>query len=195
MYLLISLLVIIFQGRYSDTIIDSNYTLEEALSGMEIPADIRRSLVLVDVNYYSFDGRLHRGQVVIHKALAEDIRKVFRVIEEERFPVGKVVPIVRYGWSDELSMKDNNTSAFNYRRVKGTRVLSYHARGRAIDINPMQNPFCKRGVCSPEGAEYRKDRPGTILISSRITAEFIRLGWKWGGRWRSSKDYQHFEKR
>jgi hypothetical protein len=88
----------------------------------------------------------------------------------------------------------NNTSAFNYRKVTGGKVLSMHAYGYAIDINPVQNPYIKGRVVLPEGAIYKPYRPGTLTRSSPVVMEFIRLGWTWGGSWKSLKDYQHFEK-
>ncbi|MCU7497078.1 MAG: M15 family metallopeptidase [Ignavibacteria bacterium] len=176
-------------------VIDSRMTLEEATSGLKIPSPLKKSLSLVSVNYYSFDGRLHEGQVLVQSKLAGEIREIFREIEESRFPVAKVVPIVKYGWSDSLSMSDNNTSAFNYRLVKGTKVMSAHATGRAIDINPLQNPQIKRGKASPLGAKYDIKVPGTITPSSPVAKAFTRRGWKWGATWRSTKDYQHFEKK
>jgi hypothetical protein len=91
-------------------------------------------------------------------------------------------------------MKDNNTSAFNYRVISGTRTFSTHALGRAIDINPFLNPQIKNGEISPEGATYNKYKWGTITANSWLTHEFYKRGWRWGGSWKFTKDYQHFEK-
>lgn len=176
-------------------IIDCNYTLSEALAGIRIPAWIRKNLRLVNVYYYSFDGKLHEGQLVINKFLVKDIKAIFREIKNRKFPIQRVIPIVRYGWSDDSSMKDDNTSAFNYRVVKGTHILSEHAYGRAIDINPWLNPQIKRGKIISDGAHYNPNKPGTITKNSFIVKAFLRRGWIWGGNWRSTKDYQHFEKR
>lgn len=175
-------------------ITDSNCSLSEALSGIDIPASIRKLLTIVTVYYYSFDGRLHKGQIVINKNLAEDIKEIFKKIEERKFPVDKVIPIYKYNWDDKTSMKADNTSAFNYRTVKGTKTLSRHASGRAIDINPKLNPQIKNGIALPKGAVYNKRLPGTISDSSFIVRIFLAKGWRWGGHWKHLKDYQHFEK-
>ncbi len=175
-------------------IIDSHVTLTQALTGKEIPNTNTKNLMIVDVEYYSFDHNLHRGQVVIHKELAEDIREIFKLIKEKRFPVKKVIPVNVYHWSDEASMNDNNTSVFNYRFVSGTRTFSAHSLGRAIDLNPFQNPQIKNGKTSPRGAVYNKYAPGTINKQSWLIHEFYKRGWRWGGDWNSLKDYQHFEK-
>lgn len=178
-----------------EIIIDCNYTLEEAISGMEIPAWIKKNLVLLDVEYYSFDDKLHKGQLVVHKRAVRDIKEIFEIIRSIKFPVNKVIPVVKYNWSDEASMNDNNTSAFNYRKVKGQKLLSAHSYGLAIDINPLQNPHIKRNTVQPVNGKYDIKAGGTILKTSRVVQEFRKRGWQWGGTWRSSKDYQHFEKK
>ncbi len=178
-----------------EIIIDCNYTLEEAISGVEIPAWIKKNLVLLDVEYYSFDEKLHKGQLVLHKRAERDIKEIFEIIRSIKFPVNKVIPVVKYNWSDEASMNDNNTSSFNYRKVKGQKLLSAHSYGLAIDINPLQNPHIKRNTVQPVNGKYDIKAEGTILKTSRVVQEFRKRGWQWGGSWRSSKDYQHFEKK
>ncbi len=176
-------------------IVDCNYSLEESLSGIIFPDEIKTQLEIVDVEYYSFDNRLHKGQIVVHKKLVTDLKKIFELIKKEKFPVEKVIPIVKYNWSDNESMMDNNTSAFNYRVVAGTTRMSNHSYGQAIDINPKQNPHIKNEIYSPKGSRYVPDEPGTIYKEHFIVTEFKKLGWDWGGDWTSLKDYQHFEKK
>lgn len=178
-----------------DIIVDCNYSFEEAIAGLEIPAWIKKNLVLIDVEYYSFDNKLHRGQLVLHKRAEKDIKEIFEIVKSIKFPIDKVVPVVRYNWSDEASMNDNNTSAFNYRKVKGQKVLSAHSYGLAIDINPMQNPHIKRKTVQPANGKYDIKAAGTIVKNSRLVQEFRKRGWQWGGTWKSSRDYQHFEKK
>jgi len=176
-------------------LIDADYTFDEALRGSSIPSSVKNKLDLVSVKYYGFDGKLHQGQIIVNKEIANDIVEIFKVIEEEKFPVEKVVPIVDYNWSDEKSMNDNNTSSFNYRFISGSRILSMHANGLAIDINPKQNPYVKNGTSIPAGSEYRLNDKGTIEPGSKIVKAFKERGWTWGGDWKSLKDYQHFQKK
>lgn len=176
-------------------IIDCNYTFEQAVEGIEIPSSIINELTLADVEYYSFDDKLHRGQVVVNKKAETDIIAIFSLIKELKFPIAKVIPAVKYNWDDEASMNDNNTVAFNYRKVKGSKVLSAHSYGMAIDINPLQNPHIKGKVIHPQLGRYDPKVKGTILRDSKLVNEFLKRGWQWGGRWKSSKDYQHFEKK
>ncbi len=173
---------------------DCNYTLSEALSGKKIPKEIEENLRLVRVEYYSFDNKLHEGQLVIHKELVNDIKWIFEKLKEKKFPIDKVIPVVKYSWSDDSSMADNNTSAFNYRFVANTTRLSNHSTGRAIDINPWQNPQIINGAALPAGAVYNPKAKGTITSKSFIVKLFKEKGWDWGGDWKTRIDYQHFEK-
>ncbi len=177
------------------SIIDSDMSFADAVSGTKAPAEIIDSLCLVDVRYHAFDGLLHVGQLIVHKGVKEDILEIFALIEETKFPVARVIPIVKYAWSDDLSMAGNNTSAFNYRFVSGTERLSSHAYGRAVDINPYLNPVIYgNGHIDPSGALYDPGRAGTFSGTHPIVREFLNRGWRWGGNFRSSIDYHHFDK-
>lgn len=173
---------------------DCNFTLAQALKGTKAPKEILNSLTIVTVIYYSFDGRQHSGQLVISKELEKDIKIIFQKILERKFPIARVLPIAKYNWVDTLSMKDNNSSCFNYRKISGAKILSKHSYGRAIDINPFQNPRITNGKSEPANSKYTPGKPGVLSNNSAIVNEFIKLGWKWGGNWKRSKDYQHFEK-
>jgi hypothetical protein len=176
-------------------IIDSRMTLEEATAGTNAPREIIDKLCLVDVCYRSFDGQLHQGQLVIHQKVKTDVVKIFEFIERTEFLVFQIVPIVKYGWSDDRSMADNNTSAFNYRVVMGTDRLSNHAYGKAVDINPYLNPVIDEdGRLDPQGARYVPGSAGTLDESHPVVREFLKRGWNWGGQFRPKKDYHHFDK-
>jgi peptidoglycan LD-endopeptidase CwlK len=168
-------------------------TLAEALHGKEIPGEIRDALTLVTVPYFSFAELKGEGQLVVHKALAEDVEAIFLELFTTRFPIHHITPIVAYGWNDDVSMAANNTSAFNYRTIAGTTRLSHHATGRAIDINPVQNPYVGvDGSVAPLGATYDLSQQGTI--ANDVVAVFKSYGWEWGGDWSDRKDWQHFQK-
>lgn len=182
-----------FIASKEPVVVDSQMTREEALGNNTFPQSVLASQELVTVRYYSFDEKLHEGQVVVHRDLADDIRAIFRDIEASKFPIAKVIPIVRYGWSDDKSIADNNTSAFNYRTIAGTKKLSDHARGRAIDINPYLNPWIGRSGVAKR--PYTTGRAGTLVAGDAVVQAFKKRGWSWGGSWKNSKDYQHFYKR
>ncbi|OPY91267.1 MAG: hypothetical protein A4E72_00205 [Syntrophus sp. PtaU1.Bin208] len=173
---------------------DSSLTFAEAVSGSTAPEAVLATLRLVEVTYYGFDGRLHMGQLVVSCAVEEDVREIFSLIREVRFPVNAVVPIVRYSWSDEASMEANNSSAFNYRVIAGTNLLSRHALGLAVDLNPRQNPIIyENGQILPSGAIYQPEATGTLTESSLVVQAFLRRGWHWGGHFQNIRDYHHFE--
>ncbi|MBI5326530.1 MAG: M15 family metallopeptidase [Ignavibacteriae bacterium] len=183
------------ENNINDIIIDSQLTFEEAIKGTKAPKDVIENLVLLDVVYYSTDDKLHRGQLVIHKDTKADIESIFRLMLQNKFPVGKVIPIVKYKWSDDASMEDNNTSAFNYRNIAGTDRLSNHSFGKAIDINPFFNPVVhKDGSRNPEKAKYDTTKAGTFYQSHYIVQEFLKRGWRWGGIFSSYADNHHFDK-
>jgi hypothetical protein len=186
---------ILNQNEETGYVIDSDIDFEEAVAGQNIPQSVLDNLRLVNVYYYGFDDKLHKGQLVVHKDIVLDMIEIFELIRESRFPIGKVIPISKYGWSDEKSMQDNNTSVFNYRFISGSRVISNHAAGLAIDINPSLNPYIKNGKSLPENCIYDTTKAGTILSDSDLVKEFKSRGWQWGGDWKSLKDYQHFEKK
>jgi len=187
-------------GSLQNPIVDSNIKLAEALKKYA-PPEFKKRQKLINVIYYSFDGKIHKGQLVIDERLVADIQEVFRVALENKFPINSVIPIshdrfFKDGkWNeDEQSMLSNNTSAFNYRAVTGGKNLSKHAYGFAIDINPVQNPYIRGKIVLPPYAVYDTHKPGTFTPDSPVLKTFIRLGWAWGGNWESLKDYQHFQK-
>jgi hypothetical protein len=170
-------------------------TLQEALTGKEIPDEIRALQVLVEVEHWGFDQQWHRGALVVHRELAEEVAAIFAEIAAARFPIEKVLPVAHYNWSDDLSMVDNNSSAFNYRLAVGKPNLSQHAWGRAVDINPRLNPYIRGELVLPPGAIYDPQVPGTLLENGPVVRAFEARGWTWGGRWTTLKDWHHFEKR
>ena len=163
-------------NHQSSIIIDSQMSFAEAIDGTKAPDHVIRELCLVDVLYYSFDGKLHQGQLVVHQSVRQEMEEIFALMRSERFPVARAIPIVRYGWSDNASMADNNTSAFNYRRVAGTRRLSRHATGHAVDINPIQNPVIYQE--RPDIAQRRR-------LSTRDSGNILRGQCRGPGLYRS----------
>lgn len=174
-------------GTLEEPIIDSHMSLEQALQGVLLlgcPEDIKGKQRLVIVKYYSFDDKVHQGQLVINCNLVDDIKYAFQVALEEKFPICSVIPITKFRWNDDLSMAVNNSSGFNYRMISGTKCLSVHAFGRAVDINPVQNP-CIRvadSQASPAGAKYDPvNNKGTLTKDSAIVKTLLSRGWEWGG--------------
>lgn len=162
-------------------------------------ADLR----YVHIIHYDFDGKLAEGELICHNSIAEDLVEIFYDLYASEYQIEKVTLIENYNGDDTASMADNNTSCFNYRVVDGTKSLSRHALGLAIDINPLYNPYIrydKKGgqTVSPIEGEAYADR--TVSFPYKIDPDdlcyrlFTEHGFTWGGNWNSSKDYQHFQK-
>jgi len=191
------LFVLIIHGEElnnSEIIVDSSYSLEECLNGSKAPDEVKNAIVLLDVMYYSDDGKLHQGQLLVHKDVVGDVSDIFAMMLERQFVVHKVIPIHVYDWSDDKSMEDNNTSAFNYRFIAGTNRLSNHSFGRAVDINPKWNPVVhKNGRLSPANGRYDVKAEGTFYENHPIVKEFKKRGWRWGGNFTKYADNHHFD--
>jgi D-alanyl-D-alanine carboxypeptidase len=160
------------------------------------PVPIRR-LRLIRVSYQGFDGDPHVGRLVAHRDAVAALVRAFRSMYRNGFKIHRMRLVDRYGGSDRRSMRADNTSAFNCRKVAGTDRWSEHAYGRAIDINPVRNPYvASDGTVSPRRGRRYADRSrrakGMIHRGDGTVRAFRRVGWGWGGYWRSAKDYQHF---
>ena len=155
-----------------------------------------RELRLLTLSHWGFDGRRRTGRLVVHSDVARDVVGVFRRLYAARFPVRRMVLIDAYRASDFRSIEADNTSAFNCRYVSGTRRWSEHAYGRAIDVNPIENPYVAGGRTSHRASvpylDRSRRRPGMAHEGGILVRAFDAIGWGWGGRWSFAKDYQHF---
>ncbi|MDP4592992.1 MAG: M15 family metallopeptidase [Beijerinckiaceae bacterium] len=167
--------------------------------GLGCPA--RENLALLSVPYRDFTGHRQTGQLIVARAAANGVLNAFAAIYQSSFRIQSMTLIHKFGGDDGKSMAANNTSGFNCRKTAGGTRLSEHSSGRAIDINPVQNPYVtQRGTLPPAGEAF--DRPqertrrhsGLIVKGGPVTRAFARIGWKWGGSWQVFKDYQHFYK-
>lgn len=161
------------------------------------PEGLRR----VELDYLGFDGLIHRGDLIVHQDLVPDVIAIFEQLLRLRYPVAEMRTVEHYpGAEDELSMEDNNTSAFNCRPLPNSDRWSLHAYGRAIDLNPLLNPYIDNtGDLQPTTAAQYLDRtrtdPGILHAGDPVVLAFTDRGWRWGGAWRNPVDYQHFERR
>jgi D-alanyl-D-alanine carboxypeptidase-like protein len=162
--------------------------------GCPVPiSDLR----LVTLTFWGFDRAAHRGWIVVNRRWGRATARVFRAMYEKRFPIRSVKLIEAYGGSDRASMAADNTSGFNCRWRAGVCCLwSQHAYGRAIDVNPVENPFIFRGGVSPPAGRAYLDRSryrrGMVMRGGVVWRAFRAAGWSWGGDWSGEKDYQHF---
>ena len=176
--------------------------VEARMRGNSYPEDAVVSLDelrYLQVAYYGFDGMQRMGEMVCNAAIAQDLLEIFRALYEAEYPICSIRLVDDFGGSDDESMRADNTSCFNYRTRPGQQVLSRHAMGMAVDINPLENPYVdRRGVVHPEEgaafADRTRDFAHMIDRDDLCYKLFREHGFHWGGAWTHSKDYQHFEK-
>ena len=171
----------------------------------------RSELRYLRVLHYDEQGKVQRGELVCNKAIAQDLIDIFRELYRQHYVIARMRLIDEYDADDQRSMTDNNTSCFNFRFVSGTKTVSKHGKGMAIDINPLYNPYVRvrngKTIVEPlAGEPYASGRDAgkkagklkgykqMIDRNDLCYKLFIQHGFRWGGAWRSSKDYQHFEK-
>jgi hypothetical protein len=163
-------------------------------SGCPVPL---RKLRLVRVTIHRFDGAKSQGRMIIHRRAAHDVAAVMRTLYRADYPIRRMRLVDAYGADDDRSMAADNTSAFNCRFVAGTASWSMHARGLAIDLNPVENPYVSGSHVSPaKGHKYAdrsQNRRGMVHGGDQVVRAFASIGWGWGGSWAGdTKDYQHF---
>lgn len=159
--------------------------------------------------HIDFNGNTQIGEVVVLDIVASRVKNIFYQLYMQSFPIHKAVPMEHYHGDDGQSMEDNNTSGFNSRFIARTNLLSTHAYGLALDINPVQNPYVligKEGEIKvfPRGSEKvflnrSPFQPETLLpregMVESVLDIFLENGFfTWGGNWDYTRiDYQHFQ--
>jgi hypothetical protein len=165
-----------------------------------IPRDSLRYIRCLHTDKY---GNSLIGEMVLNKSIAEDVLKIFRQLYDANYPIERMLLIDRWDADDEMAMRDNNSSSFNFRFISHTQTVSKHGMGLAVDINTLYNPYHKflsdgTEIIEPEtGAPYL-DRTANfdykIEKNDLCYQLFTAAGFSWGGDWEDRKDYQHFEK-
>ena len=181
--------------------------IKERITGLSFPKEFNpkyekisyEDLKYLRLKYYDFNNKEHTdGEMIVNKVVALEVLKIFYELYENKYPIEKIKLVEEYNASDELSMEDNNTSAFNYRILENDTKLSWHCFGLAIDINPLYNPYILGNDIYPKkAAKYTnrtKNFPGKIDYNDLAYKTFTKYNWKWGGNFINSKDYQHFYK-
>ncbi len=156
------------------------------------------NLVHLDLSHIGADGSVRVGRLTVHRDVADDVTAFFAELYRQRVPITSIQPAAAFDGDDDAMMADNNTSAFNCRAVVGGSSWSRHAYGRAIDINPLVNPYVRGSLVLPPAGEPWVDRsiydPGMLRDNDGlVTLVRSTPGWRWGGDWSSLKDYQHLD--
>lgn len=177
----------------------------EKMQGKSYKADCtlpRENLRYIHVLHVGFDNQVHEGELVVNKDIADDVLEIFKELYESGYQIEKVRLVDEYDADDEASMSDNNSSAFNFRFISHTTKISKHGMGMAVDINTLYNPYVKtvdgeQSIEPANAADYvdrSKDFLHKIDHDDLCYKLFMEHGFEWGGDWKHSKDYQHFEK-
>ena len=150
----------------------------------------------VTVSFRGFDGAAHTGELLLNARVTDDLVGVFKDLFDAGFPIEQMRITSPAELDAAPTGDDNTTTAFVCRPIVGSTSWSAHAYGLAIDVDPFQNPYQREDLVLPELASAYLDRgnvrPGMILEGGPVVEAFDRIGWTWGGRWRSPLDLQHF---
>ena len=163
-----------------------------------VPREDLRYLHLLHVD---LDGKTHEGEMIVNYHIADTVLDIFRELYKAKYPIEKIRLVDEYDADDETSMRDNNSSSFNFRFISHTTRVSKHGLGLAIDINTLYNPYTKvvdgKRIIEPATGEPYLDRdanfPYKINHDDLAYKLFTEAGFEWGGDWTDRKDYQHFE--
>jgi len=168
------------------------------------PVDVM-DLRYLKLTYVDFEGLDQIGELIVHKNIANDIVHVMEALYTMRYPIYKMQLVSDHKGDDWQSIEAGNTSAFNCRKATGSKKWSKHSYGRAIDINPIENPYVSRNghISHKASIKYKKRRhrvdtsadKAVLLKNDEATLIFKKYGFTWGGEWRTIKDYQHFVKK
>ena len=169
--------------------------------GCPVPLENLRYL---RIKHIDFNGKDQMGEMIVHKEVSEEVTKIFQALYDANYPINKMRLVSDYKGSDWESIEADNTSAFNCRKATGSKKFSKHSYGKAIDINPIENPYIFKSGKSSHTASapfLKRKRTGNsapqkamLLPNDKATKIFRKYGWKWGGDWSGVKDYQHFSK-
>ena len=161
----------------------------------------REDLRYIHVLHKDLEGNTHEGEIICNVYIAYDVLDIFMKLYDAGYPIEKIRLVDEYDANDELSMRDNNSSSFNFRFISHTTKISKHGLGLAVDINTLYNPYVKevdgKKILEPATAGEYTDRskefPYKIDTEDLCYKLFTEHGFEWGGNWKSVKDYQHFE--
>jgi len=156
----------------------------------------------ITLTYKDFYGDIKKGEMIVHKDIASNVVNIFKELYEIGYPIHRMSLVSHFGGNDWKSIEADNTSAFNCRNATGTNHFSKHAYGKAIDINPIENPYISKSghISHKASLKFRvrkhidnspQDR-AMIIKGDKALEIFKKYGFIWGGEWKYIKDYQHF---
>ncbi|MCF6206529.1 MAG: M15 family metallopeptidase [Sulfurovum sp.] len=205
---LLVLLPLSLLGEYHATISRVDTSLEARMikggswhRGCPVPLHDLRYLRM---RYHDFQGNDRIGEMIVHKEVAKEVTQIFARLYAWGYPIRRMHLVSDFGGNDWQSIEADNTSAFNCRNATGSKRWSKHSYGKAIDLNPIENPYISRSgrISHKASLPYQKRMhrgedaaaKAILLKESKAVKLFKSYRWKWGGDWHGVKDYQHFYK-
>jgi hypothetical protein len=163
-----------------------------------------KDLRYLRIKHLDFNGEEQMGEMIVHQEVSAEVTEIFEALYNAGYPIKKMRLVSDYKGSDWQSIESDNTSAFNCRAATGSKKWSKHSYGKAIDINPIENPYISRkGYISHKASQTYRKRvhqkstyadQAVFLKDDKAVQIFKKHGWEWGGDWVGVKDYQHFSK-
>jgi hypothetical protein len=164
-----------------------------------------RDLSYLRLPYIGFDGKKHSGELIVHRTIAREVRQIFGELFKSGYPIHRMELVSNYGANDWKSIEADNTSAFNCRPITGGKKWSNHSYGKAIDINPIENPYIRNNGRISHKASYRyktrkhrnlrkPDDKAMLIRGDKAVRIFTSRRWRWGAYFKEARDLQHFHK-
>lgn len=187
---------------FSVPVPDSTFALMQGKSYKKNCTVPRSALRYLRCLHTDKDGNIIVGEMVVNRKIADDVLDIFYKLFQAKYPIQRMRLVDYWNADDEMAMRDNNSSSFNFRFISHTKTVSKHGRGLAVDINTLYNPYHKRlkngkAVVEPVTGKPYLDRTRNFDYKIERGDLCYRLfkakGFVWGGDWTSRKDYQHFE--
>ena len=148
--------------------------VKDRIKDVSTRAEAESRLVWVEVPVWRLkDGKkvsdTERFQIL--DVLANDVKEIFHEIHKgkEKFPIKN---LIGYSWRGSFK--------------------SLHSTGRAIDLNPEENPQVNSSGKAIVGKSWQPgSNPYSIKPDGDVVRAFTKRGWIWGANFRT-RDYMHF---
>ena len=148
--------------------------VKDRIKDVSTRAEAESRLVWVEVPVWRLkDGKkvsdTERFQIL--DVLANDVKEIFHEIHKgkEKFPIKN---LIGYSWRGSFK--------------------SLHSTGRAIDLNPEENPQVNSNGKAIVGKSWQPgSNPYSIKPDGDVVRAFTKRGWIWGANFRT-RDYMHF---
>ena len=192
---------VVERGFYVTEITDEIFSRIKGKSFKDNCTLPREDLRYLHVLHKNFNGETCEGEIICNAYIVADLLDIFQKLYAAGYQIEKIRLVDEYDADDETSMRDNNSSCFNFRFILHTTKISKHGLGLAVDINTLYNPYTKvvdgKRILEPATAtayvDRTKDFPHKIDENDLCYKLFTEHGFEWGGSWTRAKDYQHFE--